>query len=231
MQIFLKRLTYTAFVTVALLIGVVTLISSARPASAATATFVKYGEWPTGYVGAIIVANDTPGTTTGWRVEVDLPPGTSITTSWSALVERTADHYVFTNMPWNAVVAAGASTSFGFVTEGLAAPIMCAAQDCTGDHEPPTMPGNIRASVSGIEANISWDPSTDNVGVVAYLVYRNDEAVSPSAGTSIRVMLPGPQGFRFSIYAVDAAGNRSAPAVVFVTTEQVPPTSTTRPPL
>lgn len=225
-------MTNTALVAVALLVGVVVVILGARSASAATATFIKYGAWPTGYVGTVMVTNDTPVATTSWRVEVDLPAGTTITTHWSALAARTGDHYVFTNMPWNAVVAPGASTSFGFVTEGLGAPVICVAEACDGDHEPPTTPGNPRASVSGIEASISWDPSTDNVGVVAYLVYRNEEQIaSPTADTSIRVTLPGPQGFRFSIYAVDAAGNRSAPAIVWATTEQPPPTSTTRPPV
>jgi chitinase len=231
MRIPARRFIDTAFVTVALLIGVVVVIVSARPASAATATFNKYGEWPTGYVGAVTVANDTTAATTNWRVEVDLPAGTSITTHWSALAERTGNHYVFTNLSWNAVVAPGASTTFGFVTEGLGLPAICVAPACDGDREPPSTPGNPRASVSGIEATISWDPSTDNVGVVAYMVYRDDQFVDRTPDTIVRVMLPGPQGFRFSIYAVDAAGNRSAPAIVFATTEQPSPTATTRPPL
>jgi hypothetical protein len=224
-----RVLARTALVTVAIVVAGVLVTLAAHPARAATATFIKYGEWSTGYVGAISVTNNTAATTTSWRIELDLPAGTTMTSSWSAVVERSGDHYVFTNMPWNGTLTPGASTSFGFVTEGLGSPVICSVngESCSGDREPPTTPGNLRASVSGIEALLSWDASTDNVGVVGYLVFLNDQpTASLTPATSVRISLPGPFGFLVSVVAVDAAGNRSVPATTNVSTETGPTTPT-----
>ncbi len=54
---------------------------------------------------------------------------------------------------------------------------------CEVDTEPPTAPVNLRGSASGTTVSLSWGASTDNVGVIAYDVFRNDALAGSVAGS------------------------------------------------
>jgi endo-1,4-beta-xylanase len=55
---------------------------------------------------------------TGWKVTANLPSGTSVTNSWSAVRSGTTGTVTFTNESYNGTVGAGQSTSFGFQGAG-----------------------------------------------------------------------------------------------------------------
>jgi fibronectin type 3 domain-containing protein len=88
------------------------------------------------------------------------------------------------------------------------------------DTTPPTVPGNLRASVTvkGKKATsasvaLSWNASTDNVGVWVYRVFRNGVQLSNGITTSPSYVDPVvPLGVQSTYYvvAVDAAANVSA---------------------
>jgi hypothetical protein len=110
-------------------------VTLASPASAATtATFTTTSTWETGYTGAYTIANTGPGTTTGWRIDFDLPATTTIGTFWDALLTRTGNHYTFTNRDYNATITPGATAGFGFTAAGTASPTNCTLNGtpCTG---------------------------------------------------------------------------------------------------
>ena len=85
------------------------------------------------------------------------------------------------------------------------------------DSESPTVPANLRVvAVTTSTAQLAWDASTDNVGVVGYRVYRS--------GGSTPVATPAAPGFTdnglapstdytYRVAAVDAVGNASGLAV------------------
>ncbi|MEN3614962.1 cellulose binding domain-containing protein [Plantactinospora sp. ZYX-F-223] len=83
------------------------------------------------------------------------------------------------------------------------------------DTEPPTAPGPI--TVAGTTANsvkLTWAASTDNVGVAEYHVSQifTDIAMlhrTPTNSIVISGMLPS-RTYTFGVWALDAAGNRSA---------------------
>jgi len=81
----------------------------------------------------------------------------------------------------------------------------------TADIEAPTTPTNL--SVSGISAttfNLSWNASTDNIGVVNYSVYKNGSIVGTTANTSIYISeLSSATTYNMTVLANDAAGNSS----------------------
>ena len=87
------------------------------------------------------------------------------------------------------------------------------AQACatTPDLTPPTAPGRPAAvSVSSSQLFVGWDPSTDDVGVVAYEVLRDGAPTARVATTRMRDFgLPTTREFCYTVRAVDAAGNRS----------------------
>lgn len=101
-----------------------------------------------------------------------------------------------------------------------------------GDTSPPSSPGTPTAgTVTSTCVSLSWSPATDNVGVVAYDVYRGTVLAGTTTTTSIQVCgLTPSTSYTFTVRARDAAGNTSpASAGVTVTTrapepDTVPPT-------
>ena len=81
------------------------------------------------------------------------------------------------------------------------------------------MPTGLQASVQkGRRVALAWNASSDNVGVVAYDVYRNGSLVGAPTGTSYSDR-PGRGTFTYQVRARDAAGNASGlTAGVTVTT-------------
>jgi Cellulose binding domain/Glycosyl hydrolases family 18 len=135
----LRRNATAMGAVLALLIGLA--IALAAPAQAATsATFTKTSPWESGYNGSYTIANTGPGAVTGWRLEFDLPAGTSVGTFWDALMTRSGNHYTFTNRDYNATIPAGGSVSFGFVAAGTGNPTNCRLNggSCGGGGPAPT---------------------------------------------------------------------------------------------
>jgi chitodextrinase len=82
-------------------------------------------------------------------------------------------------------------------------------QASSGDTSPPTTPANLAASLQkGRRVALTWSPSSDNVAVVAYDVFRNGSLVASSAGPSYTDR-PGRGTFTYYVRARDAAGNVS----------------------
>lgn len=54
----------------------------------------------------------------------------------------------------------------------------------TSDNVPPTAPGGLTASVKRKQIHLSWNASTDNVGVSGYTVFRNGVMLASTPDTS-----------------------------------------------
>ncbi|WP_327040780.1 cellulase family glycosylhydrolase [Micromonospora ureilytica] len=131
----------TTLAVAGLLAGGVALVA-ATPASAATAVFSVTNNWGNGYQGQVTVTNDTSAQITSWRVEFDLPSGSTVSQSWNAQQTTSGSHYTFANVSWNGTLAAGASTSFGFLVNGTGTPVNCTVNgaSCAGGPPPTTPP-------------------------------------------------------------------------------------------
>ncbi len=80
------------------------------------------------------------------------------------------------------------------------------------DDTPPSAPtGLTAASVTSTSASLTWDASTDDVGVVAYDVYSGSTlAGSPTTTSFTAIGLSPSTSYSFTVRARDAAGNASA---------------------
>ncbi|GAA5194321.1 hypothetical protein GCM10023322_58410 [Rugosimonospora acidiphila] len=92
--------------------------------------------------------------------------------------------------------------------------VVTPASDSGPDIIPPSAPTDVRV-IAGAPVMLAWSPSTDNVGVTGYDVYRWDGLYAPvllgtTTGTTLAVTqaTPGPFSVVF-VRARDAAGNRS----------------------
>ncbi len=96
-------------------------------------------------------------------------------------------------------------------TDGGSAAINGSART-TPDVTVPSMPTNLVVTdQNSTSISLAWQPSTDNVGVSQYEIYRNDQLVGIASGTSfVAQNLVTGQLYRFRVRARDAAGNLSA---------------------
>ncbi len=94
----------------------------------------------------------------------------------------------------------------------------------------PTAPQNLTAVVEFYNVALSWLPATDNVGVIAYNVYRDGAKVMTTSTLNAAFQALKPlTKFKFGVTAVDAAGNESLMTSLDVTTGADPTPDTTPP--
>jgi Divergent InlB B-repeat domain/Right handed beta helix region len=88
------------------------------------------------------------------------------------------------------------------------------ALDPPADTEPPTTPGNLTAqAVAATRIDLSWTASTDNVGVHHYEVSRGVGVIASTTDLRHSDITVSPSTtYTFTVRAVDAAGNASAPS-------------------
>jgi subtilisin family serine protease len=97
---------------------------------------------------------------------------------------------------------------------------LASSTSITADIQAPTVPTNLKASnVTSTQVTLNWSPSTDNVLVTSYTVYRNGTKVSSLPGTFfVDSSLSPSTSYTYTISASDAAGNESAKSVAVSTT-------------
>ncbi|NAS31742.1 T9SS type A sorting domain-containing protein [Flavobacteriaceae bacterium R38] len=80
------------------------------------------------------------------------------------------------------------------------------------DIDPPTAPANlVGANITQTTVDLSWDASSDNIGVTGYDVYQDNVLVTTVAATNYQVTgLTANTSYDFTVRAKDAAGNESA---------------------
>jgi chitodextrinase len=79
------------------------------------------------------------------------------------------------------------------------------------DTTPPTVPTGLAATTGAHEVDLSWQPSSDNVGVTGYDVYRNGIKIASTSGTAyVDSKVRQGKTYRYRVDAYDAAGNVSA---------------------
>jgi chitodextrinase len=104
----------------------------------------------------------------------------------------------------------------------------------TPDVTPPSAPANPTATAtSGTSVKVSWNASTDNVGVAGYQVYRGASVIATvTAGlTYTDTGLTNSTAYQYTVVGLDAAGNVSTPsaAVTATTLDTTPPSVPTNP--
>lgn len=82
----------------------------------------------------------------------------------------------------------------------------------SGDIQPPSAPTFLNASnTTTTSTELSWNASTDNVGVTGYEIFSNGSSLGTTTGTSVNVTgLTESTTYTFTVEAFDAAGNQSS---------------------
>jgi chitodextrinase len=79
------------------------------------------------------------------------------------------------------------------------------------DTTPPTVPTGLSGTVGAQQIDLSWQPSTDNVGVTGYDVYRDGTKVASTTDTTYADSnVRQGRTYKYRVDAYDAAGNLSS---------------------
>ncbi|WP_027345221.1 PQQ-dependent sugar dehydrogenase [Hamadaea tsunoensis] len=97
---------------------------------------------------------------------------------------------------------------------------------CAPDTRPPTAPTGLTATADGTSVALTWNAASDDVGVRAYDILRDDVRVGTSTGTAsappatsfLDSGLDPHTIYRYAIVARDAQGNSSDPSAPWTTT-------------
>ncbi len=101
----------------------------------------------------------------------------------------------------------------------------------TPDNSAPTTPTNLTAAaISSSQINLSWTPSTDNIGVTGYSIRRNGVPLTTTTlDTYTDTGLAASTLYSYTVLAFDAAGNNSALSAPAQATTQAVPTDNQSP--
>jgi chitodextrinase len=93
------------------------------------------------------------------------------------------------------------------------------------DTQPPTAPANLIPIAAGPNrVDLTWDASTDNRGVVAYEIYRDNTLIATATGPSWSdTSAAASTTYSYKVRALDAAGNASGFSNTATATTPAPP--------
>ena len=186
-------------------------------------------EWTALPSNAGVVAVDNEAPTSPSNLVASNPTSSTIDLSWTASTDNVgvSGYFIYLSdgrlaaaAPSNSITVSGLnpSTSYTFYVTAYDAAMNESGQSnnatqVTADTEGPTDPTNLVASnITTSSIDLSWNASTDNVGVVGYYVYQDGAQVGnvihPTTATTISGLSESTQ-YSFYVRAYDAAGNLS----------------------
>jgi chitodextrinase len=186
-------------------------------------------------------AGDTAAPSVPQNLHQTAVTGSSVSLAWDASTDDTAvAAYIVSRNGVDLPAIAGTTLVDSPLASGVTYTYTVRARDAsnntsapssqlqvtTPDVVAPSAPGNLTApSVSASSVQLSWNGSTDNVGVVAYDVRRNGNIIgSPTTpGFTDNTVVAG-QTYSYTVTARDAAGNAALSSPLSVTAVDADPT-------
>jgi chitodextrinase len=204
--------------------------------------FAKDGAGNTSAGSAPLVAAtvDTTAPTAPTGLAATTRTATSIGMSWLAATDNVgvASYSITRNGTTVGTGLTGLTYTNSGLTSGTSYTYVVYAKDAAGNTSPgsapaviatltadttaPTSPGHFAGTAaSTTQINLSWDASTDNVGVTGYRLSRNGMLITTTtARTYADNVLAAGTSYSYSLTAIDAAGNQSAVATFSTSTLQ-----------
>ncbi|WP_199035178.1 cellulase family glycosylhydrolase [Glycomyces salinus] len=156
-------------------------ITAPMVASAAEGCEIEYrvdSQWPGGFTGNVTIHN-LGDPIDGWDLTWTFPSGQQITQAWNADVTTSGDEVTASNLGYNATIASGGSTSFGFNgswsgSNDSPTQFFLNGVECTGDigeptpttttSEPPPDDTDAMETVAAMQPGWNLGNSLDSVG-------------------------------------------------------------------
>lgn len=237
----MPRVTWNIALPLCLLI----LLACVTRLSAAPIASVNYAvtsSWQSGFQTSVTITNaSSTATISNWTLAFTLPY--AITDIWNAqILSKSGNNYVIGGDSWNTSIPGGGSVNFGFLGgaysgtaptnptgclfNGLAVSSTACTSGSSTAH-PPSVPAGLKSTEqTASSVALAWNASTPGTFAIShYNVYENGAVAGSSTSTSFNVTgLSAGTTYKFSVAAVDVAGNSSAQsASISATTKAAPP--------
>lgn len=185
--------------------------------------------------GSLATINDTVPPAAPTNLAVATVSDKSVTLTWTASTDNIAvtGYWVYrggekigqTQGTTFSDTTVTADSSFSYLVKAVdavgnvsqasaAITVSTPAAQPAGDKTAPSVPGNLKVTTFDDRKDVSltWDATTDNVGVTGYSVYRNNILIgqTTTATAFVDVTTEPATTYSYLIEAFDAAGNRSA---------------------
>ena len=136
----------------------------------------------------------------------------SFTDTGDDLIVNGENHSIFTNNYLTGTITLGGNEGVSNSSMYTVTIVGQGNQGNNVDTIQPSTPTNLQASaVSKTKMNLSWNASTDNVGVTGYRIYRDEIQVADVSSTTYQdTGLSKNTTYVYTISAYDAAGNESS---------------------
>ncbi len=225
----------TVVLVAALLMAMTTVAATARAAATLTATFsvTDHGSWKQ---GRYVVANGGDTASDTWRIEFDLPSGTTVGTVWYGVKTVVGSHVTIDAEHYNKSVRPGGNTepySPWFELFGAGQPVNCRVNGnrCDGSaDQPPGVPGNLRSTGATTRTvTLAWNAAAPGDFPVSGYVVTGGGTATVSGTTALVSGLSPNTGYTFTVRAKDGRGNTSQPSDA-VTVRTNDPADDTQPP-
>ncbi|MGZ3584982.1 MAG: Ig-like domain-containing protein, partial [Ktedonobacterales bacterium] len=135
--------------------------------------------------------------------------GYSVYNGTSLIATTTNTVFTWKNLSCGMVYALGVDAYDAAGNHSAQSPLVVSTSSC--DDQPPTVPANLTATGTTVNSiSISWDASTDNVGVAGYGLYLDGQAAGNATRTSFTFnnLFCGTD-YTLGVDAYDALNNRS----------------------
>lgn len=195
----------------------------------------NYGEVEDYSVNIVGASSDTQAPSIPSGLSVSGTTETQTTLSWIASSDNVgvSEYDIFVDGALD-----GSTSGTTYVVNGLSAvtsySLTVSAKDAAGnssavsssvnvttsDLTPPSAPGGLAANnTTQTTTDLSWNPSTDNIGVTSYTVSVNGTSDGSISNTSYSLSGLSPStNYAITVVAFDAAGNQSSSSNVSITT-------------
>ncbi|MEM7025661.1 MAG: hypothetical protein AAF637_24230, partial [Pseudomonadota bacterium] len=197
-----------------------------------------------GAIGTTSGAGDAEAPSVPTNLVAEATLGPEVDLSWSASIDdvavvgyriyRDGSRVASPTVTTHTDAAVDIGTTYGYAVSAFDAAGNESARSnsvsvtTTGDSSPPTVPQNLTATAaSDTQVDLEWRPSDDDVGVVAYQIYRDGDLIGSHGDTTYAdTDVAAQTRYDYAVSAVDAADNESERSgSVSVTTPAAKPSS------
>ncbi|WP_328782508.1 cellulose binding domain-containing protein [Streptomyces canus] len=169
--------------------GGAVLVTGTAQAAGVGVAYTRTSDWSTGYTAQYVVTNNSGAADEGWKLEFDLPSGSTLGSLWNGESGVSGRHVTVKPPRWDTDgLAAGESVTVGFVVNGTGDPTGCRMDDadCATDGNDTPTPTSRPTSTPAPTSTASPSESTGFAPYVDTSLYPAFDLLASAASTGVK---------------------------------------------
>ncbi|WP_406216412.1 cellulose binding domain-containing protein [Streptomyces canus] len=167
--------------------GGAVLVTGTAQAAGVGVAYTRTSDWSTGYTAQYVVTNNSGAADEGWKLEFDLPSGSTLGSLWNGESGVSGRHVTVKPPRWDTDgLAAGESVTVGFVVNGTGDPTGCRMDDADCATDGNDTPTPTPTSTSTPTSTASPSVSTGFAPYVDTSLYPAFDLLASAASTGVK---------------------------------------------